>query len=205
MPAFPGRLRVFSLSLSSLLCAAFFFTSCTSLRVPVDFPGYESAQSLNLSADGIDVFAKPLISRQDYQDVFDDYLPEIGLVAVWVQVQNTRSSDIMLAKEKWALRTGNRNRKQLDAPSILKRYYQGRNIRMYTLHTYTRARQQIEQSMIRDGKISSSMKLDGFVIFPIDKALQQDWNKGAVLMHKGIYLNDQKKVEIRLSLDYANP
>jgi hypothetical protein len=205
MPALSGRFRASNLAWSALLCATFFFISCTGLRLPVDSPSYEHAQLLTASTAGVTVFAKPLISRQDYLDMFDDYLPEIGLVAVWVKVRNDRSSDINLAKNKWVLQTGNRGARQLDAPSILKRYYHGRKIRMYTLRSYTRTHQQIEQLIVPDGKIPSSMKLEGFVIFQIDTSMQQNWNKGAVLSNKGIYLDDQKKVEFRLSLDYANP
>jgi hypothetical protein len=204
MPAHSGRLRAFKLTLGTLLCTLSFSISCASLRLPVELPNYEAAQLLTLSIEGVNVFAKPLISRRDYQDIFDDYLPEIGLVAVWVQVQNARSPDITLADNRWLLRIGKHNARQLDAPSILKHYYRERNIRMYTLGSYTRSREKIEKLLIPDGEISTLMALEGFAIFAVDKSLQKDWNKGAVLMNKSIYLDNRKKVEIRLSLDYAN-
>jgi hypothetical protein len=205
MPALSGRLCASKLALRAWLCTAFFLISCSNLRLPVDSPNYEHAQFLTLNIGGIAVYAKPLISRQDYLDMFDDYLPEIGLVAAWVKVQNNRASDISLEKNKWVLQTGNRSARQLNAPAVLKRYYHERKIRMYTLRSYNRAREKIERLIIPDGKIPGSMKLEGFVIFQIDKSMQKNWNKGAVLSNKGIYLDVQKKAQFRLSLDYANP
>jgi hypothetical protein len=204
MPTSSGRL-VFNNSLVALLCVSFFLVSCTSLRVPIGFQGYEeSAQMLHSDTNGIVVEAKALTSRQDYMEIFDDFLPEIGLVAVWLQIQNTRSSGIDSSKNKWVLNLRNRSTKQLDANSILQRYYHQRHIRMYSVHTDSQARQDLEKLMIPSGQIGSSMEFKGFIFFLIDETQKLDWNKGAILINKDIFIQERRRMEIRLPLDYAS-
>jgi hypothetical protein len=205
MPASTGRLLFSHYTLAVLLCAAASAVSCSSLQVPVNFPGFNPAQLSHSSSDGINFAIKPITSRQEYQEIFDDYLPEVGLAAIWIQVRNNRSAEITLASEKWRLQIGERTLKQLDTSAVLKRYYHGRNIRIYTVNADLGARRNLENLMISSGRIASSMEFSGLIFFQVDKTLLQNWNKGAVLINKDIYLDNGKKVKIRLPLAYANP
>jgi hypothetical protein len=205
MPTSAGRLSFLHKSLAVLICAAAFAISCSSLKVSTNFPGFDPAEMIHFSSDGVNFAVKAITSRQNYQDIFHDYLPEIGLAAIWIQVQNARSGKITLTPEKWTLQVGKRNMKQRNASAILKHYYRSRNIRIYTINTDLRARQNLETLMLPSGPIASSMKCSGFVFFRIDPTRALSWNIGAIMTNKDIYLDNGNRITVRLPLAYANP
>jgi hypothetical protein len=205
MSASAGRLPFVRNCLTALLCIAVSTVSCSSLQVPVSFPGYETSRLSFSISEGIRIGVRPVISREEYQQLFDDYLPEIGLVAVWLEVKNNRPSTITMPRLKWKLQRGGTSLKQVDASSVLRCYYRRRKIRMYTINTDLRAKRNLESVMIAAGSISASGEKSGFAFFMQAQPISRDWMRHAVLVNRDIDLDDGRRVEIQLPLTYASP
>jgi hypothetical protein len=188
-----------------LVSTGFLVSSCSSLHVPLNAPLFGSEDLLHASNSGIDLAAKPIEGTASYWQLFDDNLPEIGIGAVWVVIHSNRDDAIDLTKAKWSIKIGELVHTPLSTSEILKLYYKGRKIRMYTLKADETARRNLDNLEFHPGGKSSSLMHDGFVFFRIAPTQVPDWTRGGILRLEDIRLINGQKITIELPLSYANP
>jgi hypothetical protein len=201
-PGAPGarRTRAAFLVASILSCVA-----CTSLRVPTQPPSFKAEQFSRMERLGVTLEARPLRGTDEYWDLFDENLPEFGVVGLWIAVRNGQGSPLNLAKSKWILRTGAREYRAIDADEVVKRYYRRRGIRAVTVHADRRARSGLETLMLGPGRIPVSGMREGFVFFRVEPSPQADWMKGSSLIVRKIRNAEGQSIDFDLPLAYATP
>jgi hypothetical protein len=190
----------------AVIAAAFavVLASCATLQVPMAKLSFPPQDKLRESRDGIDVGVKPMVSEVDYLELFDDFLPEIGIVALWVEVKNARAAAVEIQPSNWRLLAGNRSFHALSVQHVFDRYYRGRNIRMYTSRADRDAKQKMKRVWFENGRIEPSMKRAGLVFFAIDPALARSWGRGAILNLADIQLARGLKIAIQVKISHAN-
>src|SRR5438034_11704580 len=120
-----------------------------SLQVPSKAPSFPFERCLNASREGVVVRAYPIEHYEDYWQVFEEDLPKIGLGALWVRIDNSRPGAIDLKDARWTLRKGERSFTSLDAKDVLKQFYSGQGIRMYSVAVHEKARKGLERLIDR--------------------------------------------------------
>jgi hypothetical protein len=188
-----------------LAAAALLQISCASLQVPLTPVSFSSDRTLHSGGAGIELRIRPILSQDEYLDLFDDFLPEIGVVAFWVDVRNTRDNAVEIPPSSWRLETGGRGIHSLSVQDVFERYYDGRRIRMYTIGADGTARQNMERIAFKHGRIEPSTEHAGLVFFAIAPPATRGWNQGAVLRLGGIRLPDGSRVVIRIDISHASP
>jgi len=184
---------------------AFLLTSCATLQVPVSEPSFSRQHFLSATQDGISIGARPIVDEDEYLKLFDDFLPQIGIVALWVELNNTRSEAIELQPANCYLQTGNRRYHALNIHDVFERYYRGRAIRMYTVGTDLTARQSMEKVAFPFGRIEPTLKRNGLLFFEMDPALVSVWDRRAILCVSNIRLNRGSKISLEIKISHANP
>jgi hypothetical protein len=157
------------------------------------------------SREGIDIAVKPIVEEDEYLQLFDDNLPSIGIVALWVQARNMRATAIELNLASWYIRIANRSFPALSVQKVLERYYKGRNVRMYAIGADRAARLSMERVAFHQGRIQPSAEQDGFVFFRIDPSISAGWTHGATLGMEDIRLDRHSKTNLEVALSHANP
>jgi len=178
--------------------------ACATLQVPSKAPSFPFEKCLNTSREGVVVRAYPIEHYEDYWQVFEEDLPKIGLGALWVRIDNSRPGAIELKDARWTLRKGERSFTSLDAKDVLKQFYSGQGIRMYSVAVHEKARKGLERLILKDGTIPPSGFLEGFLFFKTDPGNRR-WSTGAILSGKDIQLETRKEIEIELAISDANP
>jgi hypothetical protein len=178
--------------------------SCTSLRLPAEMPSFPSDEILRISREGVTLEARPVITREEYWELFDDYLPELGIAAVWVNVRNTRGEEI-IPGARWNLRIDGRRYRAMDSDALLPRYYKRRRIRMYSINTDRKARGRLETLRFHPGRIAAAADREGLLFFPIDPARASDWHTEATLASAEIVTSKKQRLVLELPLSYAHP
>jgi hypothetical protein len=189
------------------IVAVFFLllTSCATLQVPVAEPSLSQQQLLSATQNGISLGARPILEEDEYLKLFDDFLPEIGIVVLWVEVRNARSEVIHLQPANWSLQTGSHQYHALNIRDLFERYYGGRGIRMYALSTDRRARQRMEAVAFPFGSLGPGVTRNGFLFFAIDPALSSVWDRDAILGIREIHLDRGSKFSLEIKISHANP
>jgi hypothetical protein len=192
---------------SSLIVAGFsiLLASCATLQVPVSEPTFSRQHFLSATQDGIRIGARPIVDEDEYLKLFDDFLPQIGIVALWVEVNNTRAEAIDLRPGNWYLRTGNRRYHASNVQDIFARYYRGRGIRMYAVGTDRTARRNMEKVAFPFGRIEPNLTRHGLLFFEIDPALISVWDRGATVGVTDIRLNRGLKISFEIKISHAHP
>ncbi|MGA2260398.1 MAG: hypothetical protein ABSH28_03060 [Acidobacteriota bacterium] len=180
-------------------------TSCATLQAPVSPPPLQPREFLRGSREGIDIAVKPIVEEDEYLQLFDDNLPSIGIVALWVQARNMRATAIELNLASWYIRIANRSFPALSVQKVLERYYKGRNVRMYAIGADRAARLSMERVAFHQGRIQPSAEQDGFVFFRIDPSISAGWTHGATLGMEDIRLDRHSKTNLEVALSHANP
>jgi len=178
--------------------------ACATLQVPSRTPSFPSEKYVNTSREGVVVRAYAIEHYEDYWQLFEEDLPKIGLGALWVRIDNTREGAISLKDARWTLRKGGRFFASLDAKDVLKRFYSGQGIRMYSVAAHEKARKGLDGLVLKAGTIPPSGFLEGFLFFKTDPGNRR-WSTGAILSGRDIQLETRKEIEIELPISNANP
>jgi len=149
--------------------------------------------------------ARPIRGTDQYWELFDDNLIDIGIAVVWVAFRNARNGVIDLSRAKLSLRIGDKRRRALDIGEVLDTYYDRRSIRVYTLNSDREVRRRMHEIVWAPGALSPNAGRDGLVFFRIDSAAAENWPKGTILIADGIQLETGRKLTFQLPLDYAKP
>lgn len=179
--------------------------SCATLQAPMQSPVYTREQMQHAARDGIEIAVRTIEGEDEYLDLFDNDLPGIGMVAVWVEVRNTRPDAIQLKPDLWSMRTGARRVPAMSVAEVYERYYEGRRVRMYAVRTDGAARSRMQQALLAEGRIPPSETRRGFLLFRIDPAAAPGWSGGAVLVARDILPDSGTATTIEISLSHADP
>ncbi len=180
-------------------------SSCTSLRAPVAQPHFESGHAIVARSDIIDLKVTPVSGQAVYQQLFQENLPAIGIVVIWVSMRNDGSSVLDLAHSRWTYRRSGKEYRSLRISELFDRYYRARHIRAYTLNVDEKARLRAEKLLFSCSQLTPGMEHNGFIYFGIDPALGSSWADAGLISVQNIRETDGKKISIEVSLSDANP
>jgi hypothetical protein len=179
--------------------------SCTTMRVPLRAPSYPEQEMLHRSQEGIDLAVRPIEHEDEYWQLFDDNLPSIGIVALWLEARNQRDTAIELPLANWSLRIGGRSYPAISVDELFKRYYDGYRVRMYSIKADRSARRDMARVAFQPGRIEPSMKREGFLFFRINPEVGAAWNREASLLLHDVLPGSRSKTTIEIALSHANP
>jgi hypothetical protein len=187
-----------ALGLLGLLCA------CTTLNVSVKPPTFNPEEYARSARNGLELRAIPIEGVVRYWEMFDDYLPEIGIAAVWAVVRNTGDSEINLSRTKWVLRYGGRIHPALRTDQAFKLYYKRRNIRLYSLNADMEARTRLAGKSHHRSILQPQTEQAGFLLFDVSPSPDPEWGQGAILMLQDIQFTKDERTDLILPLTHAN-
>jgi hypothetical protein len=160
---------------------------------------------MTITQEGVSLGAHSIVGRDAYWDHFDDNLPEIGIVAVWVSIRNQRAGKIDLGDSKWSLKTATQKYRALDSSKLMDIYYDKRNVRLRSENADRKARRNLNNIILKPGSIGPDLRRDGFLFFRLKREADRQWSRDSVLEAKGVRLEDGSKIDLTLSLSNGNP
>lgn len=187
-----------------LVAFALAFCGCSTLHVPATVPVFGAAGSFHAETNGITLRARPIVAKESYSELFDDDLPQFGIIAVWATLENHSQNTVAVDPKQWYLLAASRRCPVLPVNKVVDRYYRGRGIRFYTVRTDERTRERLQRLSLQGGSLAPGSSAEGFVFFRIDGSAPPSWNHDATLMAKGIKPGGERKLEMQLPL-YAHP
>jgi hypothetical protein len=180
-------------------------SSCATLQVPLQTPDINPQEMRRAAIEGIDVSVKAIEREDDYWQLFEDYLPSIGMVALWVEVHNTGATAIDLRRSDWSLRIGDRSSAAMSADQVFERFYDGYKVRLYSIQADRKARLRMERAAWQQGRIPPSLRREGFLFFRIDPGMASGWTRQATLLLRNLRLKSGAKTTLEIVLAHANP
>jgi hypothetical protein len=196
--------RCFRIMLLPAVCGMM-LSSCSTLQAPLHAPDIGPQEMRRAAIEGIDVGAKAIEAEDEYWQLFEDYLPSIGIVALWVEVHNTSAAAIDLRRSDWSLRIGDRSSAALSADQVFEQYYDGYHVRMYSIQADRKARLLMERAAWQQGRIPPSLRREGFLFFRIDPGMAAGWTRQAILLLRNLRLKPGVKTTLEIVLAHANP
>ncbi len=195
----------FRLCFGFLLMLSFLTTSCSSLQVPLEPPGFQSDELMRTSKAGIDLAAKPIEGTYQNWQLFNENLPERGIGVVWVILKNKQKETIDTTKAEWSLDIGPKKYGPVTASQVLMRYYRQSQVRFYSLKAEEKATEDLQKLAFQLDSLGSHRESAGFLYFPIEPTRTANWSHKGMLRLKGITLSSGQQVAIELPLSHANP
>jgi hypothetical protein len=154
--------------------------SCSTLHVPASRPRLEKAIPLQASVENLQLVARPVEADETYRELFEESLPEIGILAVWLEARNRGPDTFDFRKASWEIRSSRPVKlRRADNKTVLGRYYKARGIRAYTLHTHEKALSALECLSFPDPLLKPNQSAEGFIFFISDERPLQAWTHGA--------------------------
>jgi hypothetical protein len=202
MPA-PKRGSLIPVFVLSLIAAA--ASSCAVLQAPVSPPSFTRDQMRHGSTGGIEIDALPIQKLEDYWELFDDCLPEIGMVAVWVELRNKNTAGLDLSRINWELRRGTLRLREASIADIFKQYYKRRPVRFYSVNSDQVSRDAMSRVLLNTGRLGPSESRKGFLIFKSKSPQPPDWSRDGVLVARGFQPEADGPKTLELPLFHANP
>ncbi len=199
-PCFIRAWVILLLPLSNLLGAI----SCTSLHAPAVLPAYNAGDSYISADSGVQIRALPIREPSRYYELFDEYLPEVGILALRVSVADETSQPVDASSVVFLLQDGDTTHRALEPDQLFKIYYGRSHIRMYTLNTDETARRDISRVSFKKGIIPPREAADGLIFFSPAEHLSAGWPVRSILVVRGIRLADGRKLRFKIPLAYAD-
>ncbi len=180
------------------------WSGCSTLHVPAVRPGFSERESVEVETDGIVLRARPIVGRESYSELFDDDLPQIGIVAVWTTVENHSEQAAAVNPEQWYLMAESRRCPAMSVNKMVDRYYHERGIRLYVVQADERTRERLQKFSLQREELAPGAAAEGFMFFRMEGSAHAPWNLDATLMAKGIKLGGAHKLDMQLPL-HAHP
>ncbi len=182
-------------------------SACAVLQAPVAPPAPNPQGRYHLSGEGFEIDAEPIRTWEQNWELFDDNLPEIGLLAVWVEMRGTSTREIDMTRAKWELRRGVEKFRLMRLDSLYKQYYKRHNTRLYSVRADANAREAMGTWLFNADRLRSSESRKGFLFFQAASAQSPDWNRGSVLVVSGLAEEGGGRAGRRLELPlfHAHP
>jgi len=185
--------------------AAMTLVSCATLQMPREIPEVAPQELRRAAVDGIEVDVKAIESEDEYWQLFEEYLPRIGMVAVWAEVRNSGDAPIRLNRSAWSLQIGGRTSAAMSADQVFERYYEGLQVRMYSVEADRKARLRMEHTAWQPGRLAPASRQTGYLFFRIDPEMAPGWARQAILQLRNIRLGSGAKTTLKIVLAHANP
>lgn len=179
--------------------------SCASLRVPSSIPEFEPSAWVSVEREGLHLRAVPLEGRDRYWEIFDENLPSLGIVALWVEIRNGRQTPVILADDRWRLRTPAGKSGSLDAGQVMERYYSQAGTRIYSTAAAADAQAKLDHLRLAPGDVAAGRSIAGFLFFAVDPSEEAQWSRNATLIAPPIRCAGCRAATIELPLAYATP
>ena len=188
-----------------LAACGIMLSACATLQAPLQAPDIPPQERRHAAIEGIDISVKAIEREDEYWQLFEDYLPSIGIVALWVEVRNTSATSIDLQRSDWSLRIGDRSSPAMSSDQVFERYYDGYQVRMYSIQADRKARLRMERAAWQHGRIQPSLRREGFLFFRIDPGMASEWTRKATLLLHNLRLGPGAKTTLEIVLAHANP
>jgi len=190
---------------NAVLCAAMglSFAGCTSMRVPRSIPNQGGSDVVSTTADGITVKVKPIVGREGYWELFDDNLPEIGIVAAWISIRNDRPDEVLADPKRWYLLSGSIASRRLRSTEVIDHYHKARKIRMYTVKAEQEACGRLDDIGLKPGRLPPAGSAEGFLFFRTAGPADASWHRHARVIMRGLFSGKERRKEIVIPL-YAD-
>jgi hypothetical protein len=172
-----GRFRPFVRVLCSAVWAVL-FAACTTLQVPVVPPDTTRLKLCEGSGMGYHIRVWPLVDPELYAANFDEFLPGIGIAAIWLEVDGQAQEVDPGTGTRWVLRTPQGQKRALTSRQVLDRYYQERRVRAYSTKVDTDAEHRLRAVSLGP---HSYVNTRGYLFFPVDARAPRQWTQGATL------------------------
>jgi len=179
-------------------------SGCSTLHVPAARPSFSAKESAEAQQEGVLLKAMAILGKESYSDLFDDYLPQFGIIAVWMTIENRGKQEVTVDPKHWYLMAASRRCPAMSPNEMVDRYYRERGIHLYFVHADERARDRLAKLSLRGGRIAPSDSIEGFVFFRIDGPAPPSWNLDATLMARGIKPGGRRELDMQLPL-HAHP
>ncbi len=179
-------------------------SGCVTLHVPAVGPDFTAREYVEKESKGIVLRVRPIVGKESYGELFDDDLPQVGIVAVWATVENHSRLDAAVDPGQWYLQVADHRCRSVSANKMVDRYYHERGIRLYVVQADERTRERLEKLSMRREALAPGASAEGFVFFRIDHSAPPSWNLDATLIAEGIRLGGARKLDMQLPL-YAHP
>jgi len=188
-----------------LTAGALILCACASLQMPLQPPDVAPQELRRASIDGIEVGVKAIESEDEYWQLFEEYLPRIGIVAVWVEVHNSRAAPVRLRRSDWSLQTGDRKSAAMSSDQVFERYYDGFQVRMVSVQADRKARLRMERAAWQPGELAPASRQAGYLFFRIDSETASGWTRQATLLLRNLRLGPGAKTTLKIVLAHATP
>ncbi len=175
-------------------------SSCSVLQAPLTPPSISPQDSYHAAADGFEINALPILTWERNWMLFDDNLPAIGILPVWIELRGSSGKELDLGSMKWELVRGGERLHPIDLQGVFKQYYKNHHTRIYSVKADREARETLSNWMLKQGPSGPAHSLKGFLFFRTRSAQPPDWNRGAVLAIKGT-----RRSTLELPLFHAHP
>jgi hypothetical protein len=180
-------------------------SACATLDVSMKPPTFKDEEYVRAACKGLELKATAIEGADRYWELFDDYLPEIGIAAVWAVLRNTGDSAIDLSRSKWGLRFHGQICASLSTEQVFRLYYKRRKIRFFHLETDAQARARFEgSSSLRPVFLPPRGEQAGWLLFNLSLAPEPDWGRNATLALQDVHFGKDDKADLILPLNHAN-
>jgi hypothetical protein len=180
-------------------------SACSTLQAPARIPAFPVQETLRVSHDGLEVAARPILGEEAYFELFDDYLPEIGIVAVWVEVRAAGADALEIGPESWQFSSGDAALVALDLRRMFDRYYKRRSVRMVSLHIDAEGLAKMERVAFRSGRVAGGRPHSGFLFFDLGAPAARAWNQGAPQNRCGLRLRPNANTTVEIVFPHEHP
>lgn len=193
-------------SLVMMIAGLGLLSACATLEISVKPPTFEPQEYLRSTCKGLELRAIAVEGVDRYWELFDDYLPEIGIAAVWVKILHTGQSSIDLSKSKWGLRFHGQMHPPLSTEQVFRLYYKKRKIRFFQLETDAKARARFEQASIAlPNTLHPGSEQSGLLLFDlVALGPEQDWSRDATLSLQNVRFARDDQADLVLPLNHAD-
>jgi hypothetical protein len=175
------------------------------MQVPTRSFAIPSQELRFTSRGGVAIGARPIIGRDRYWDLFDENLPEFGIGAIWVELQNDTETETDMSTARWALAESEAVVLELDSNGFFDRYYHLRRIRMVSTEADRKLKLDLENIRFQAVRISPRTAKQGFLFFPIQPTISEDWLRNGILQVSRIRNGQGAVLSFEVSLTHANP
>jgi len=174
------------------------------MHVPLQAPSFTREQMVKADIGSITVSARAITGPNANWELFDDDLPHLGIAAVWISLWNGSTSEVNLSGLKWRLSVGSRRYNALEPEEVLKRYYKGKQIRLYGLNAHQQATRELQEVSFQQGRLPPSKASKGFLFFRIDPKMAGRWSRESSLIAEGLPAEGSTEGVLRLPLEHAD-
>jgi hypothetical protein len=200
------RVRGIGLARICVLTSAIVLSaSCAHMQVPSRSLVIPSRELQFTSRGGVAIGARPIVGRDRYWDLFDENLPEFGIGAIWVDMQNDSETALDMGKARWVLAENQAEMRELDPNGFFDRYYHLRQIRMVSTEADRKSKLALENIRFQAARIPSRTAKQGFLFFPIQPTNSEDWIHNGILHVSRVRDGQGAVLSFQVSLAHANP